>query len=51
MSLEAESKDHERELQTDNEEIILLLKAVLVGIAQVTGTMTPKELIALAEDL
>jgi len=51
MSETGESLDHEREQKTDNDEIILLLKAMLVGIAQVTGTMTPQELIALAKEL
>ena len=51
MSTEAENLEHERELEQDNEEQLVILKAILVGIAQVTGTLTPEELIELAKGL
>lgn len=50
MSFEANNIEHEREVETDNEEVISLLKAILVGIALISNT-TPEELIDLSEDL
>ena len=51
MSFEPDNEEHERELEQDNEEQLVILKAILVGIAQITGTSTPEDLIELAKDL
>lgn len=50
MSFDPGSPDHETELETDNEQIIALLKAILAGIAEISDS-TPKELIELAKGL
>jgi len=48
MSIDADNQQHEQELETDNEQIITLLKAILCGISQI-GTLTPEELIAISK--
>jgi hypothetical protein len=50
MSVEADNIEHERELETDNEQQIELLKAILAGIALIAN-VTPEELIELAKGL
>lgn len=50
MSIDADSSQHEQELETDNEQIISLLKAILLGISQI-GTLTPEELISMTKGL
>ena len=50
MSVEADNIEHERELETDNEQQIALLKAILTGIALIAN-VTPEELIELAKGL
>jgi len=50
MSLEAESKGHEQELENDNEQMMALLKAIIAGVA-IVANVTPEELIELAKGL
>ena len=50
MSIEAESKEHQTELETDNEQKIAILKAILAGIALIAD-VSPEDLIELAKGL
>lgn len=51
MSATADSTEHEDEVDQSNDEQLKILKAILVGIAYITGTKTAKELIEEAEEL
>ena len=50
MSFDPDNDEHETELESDNEQIIALLKALLAGMALVAN-VTPEELIELAKGL
>lgn len=50
MSIEAESIDHERDIETSAEEQVRLLKAVIAGLALILD-VEPELLIKIAEDL
>jgi len=47
MSIEAESKDHERDIETSSEEQVKLLKAVIAGLALILA-VEPELLIKIA---
>ena len=38
MSIEADNKEHEEELEVDNDQIIKLLKAILLGIEIISNS-------------
>ena len=50
MSFEADNPEHEQELESDNEQMIALLKAILTGIALIAN-LTPEELTELSKGL